>query len=225
MVRVPLPSTSSPQSLAHLGEVIETSTTEYLAQCFAPDDLRFPTMPALGSWVTAIDEDSNHAIYGVVCHTTTLPIDAIHRVRPLGLSLQQLQEQQPQIFAMLRTEFRVVIVGFEPIEHQGGLLPPRQYLPPRPPQIHQGVYRCCDADIARFCQNTEFLRTLLQTQRVPTDELVAAVLRQSASVYEASGQATSPRRQWLLGAGRALALFLREDYIRLKSILNKLQIA
>ncbi|MEL7086674.1 MAG: HAS-barrel domain-containing protein, partial [Cyanobacteria bacterium J06597_1] len=137
-VRIPLSATSTPQSSEHLGEVVETSTTEYLAQCFAPDDLRFPTMPALGSWVTAVDEEADHVIYGVVSHTTTLPIDAIHRARPLGLSLQELQEQQPQIFAMLRTEFRVTIVGFEPLDRRGSLLPPYQYLPPRPPQIHQG---------------------------------------------------------------------------------------
>ncbi|MGK7910125.1 MAG: hypothetical protein AB4050_01380 [Synechococcus sp.] len=224
-VRVPLPTTSTPQSSDHLGEVVETSTTEYLAQCFAPDDLRFPTMPALGSWTTAVDEEANHIIYGAVCHTTTLPVDAIHRARPLGLSLQELQEQQPQIFAMLRTEFRVTIVGFEPLDRRGTLLPPYQYLPPRPPQIHQGVFRCEAGDVARFCQHTDFLRTLLQAQGVPTDELVAAVLRQSAAAFDIVGQSATARRQWLLGAGRALSIYLRDDYTRLKCILSKIQVS
>ncbi|WP_017326121.1 hypothetical protein [Synechococcus sp. PCC 7336] len=223
-MRVPLPATSVPRSPEHLGEVIETSTTEYVAQCFAPEDLSFPTMPALGSWLRASDEAAHNDIYGVVCHTTTLPIDTVHRTRPLGLTTEQLQAQQPQIFAMLRTEFRVVVLGFEPSERRGGLLPPFQYLPPRPPQIHQGVFRCDDIEIARFCRNTDFLRTLLQVQRAPTDELIAAVLRCSAAACAATSQSDLARRQWLLGAGRSLAILLRDDYERLKSISSKLQI-
>ncbi|MEI2418639.1 hypothetical protein V6O07_00030, partial [Arthrospira platensis SPKY2] len=44
----------------HFAEVIETSTSEFLAQCLEPEDLSFPVMPPFGSWVTAIDEESNN---------------------------------------------------------------------------------------------------------------------------------------------------------------------
>jgi len=67
-------------------------------------------MPPFGSWV--VDEESGNQV-AVVYHATTMPIDSIHRARALGLSLQDLREQQPQIFAMLKTEFRAAIVGFE----------------------------------------------------------------------------------------------------------------
>jgi len=66
-------------------------------------------MPPFGSWVKSVDEESGNQVYAVVYHATTMPIDSIHRARALGLSLQDLREQQPQIFAMLKTEFRAVI--------------------------------------------------------------------------------------------------------------------
>ena len=35
----------------HIAELIETSTTQFLAQCLEPEELNFPVMPAFGSWV------------------------------------------------------------------------------------------------------------------------------------------------------------------------------
>ncbi|MBE9253358.1 hypothetical protein IQ217_05660, partial [Synechocystis salina LEGE 00031] len=93
----------------HIAEVIETSTTGFLAQCLEPEELTFPIMPAFGSWVKATDEDSGNTIFAVVSYATTMPIDSIHRARALGLSLGELREQQPQIFAMLTTEFQAAI--------------------------------------------------------------------------------------------------------------------
>jgi HAS barrel domain len=114
-MRLPLPQFSTQQrSPSYIAEVIETSTTEFLAQCLEPDDLSFAIMPPFGSWVKATDEESGNQIYSVVYHVTTSPIDSVHRARALGLSLQDLREQQPQIFAMLKTEFRAAIVGFRP---------------------------------------------------------------------------------------------------------------
>ncbi|WP_338038538.1 HAS-barrel domain-containing protein [Neosynechococcus sphagnicola] len=144
-MRLPLPQlTARDRHPDHFAEVIETATTEFLAQCLEPEDLRFPAMPPFGSWVRSLDEESDNWIYGVVYHVTTAPIDSIHRARALGLSLQELREQQPQIFAMLKTEFRTAILGFQ--RGTSGQPPPQtppasiyQHLPPRPPKF---IRRC-----------------------------------------------------------------------------------
>ena len=49
-------------------------------------------------------KESGNKIYAVVTYVTTGPIDSVHRARALGLSLEELREQQPQIFAMLKTD-------------------------------------------------------------------------------------------------------------------------
>lgn len=204
----------------HIGEVIETSTTEFLAQCLEPEELNFPLMPPFGSWVKSLDEESGNKIYSLVTNVTTAPIDSVHRARALGLTLAELKEQQPQIFAMLKTEFRSVIIGFETPPHSenngysltnGGIY---HYLPPRPPQIHQAVYRCSAEEITRFTANPDFLRVLLQVQNTPVESLIAATLRES---YRLRGR----DRTWLVNAGRTLSVLLKNDYDCLKYILSQ----
>lgn len=216
-MRLPLPpSAALSRQPHHIAEVIETSTTEFLAQCLDPDSLSFPVMPAFGSWVTAQDEESGNQIYGVVYHATTSPIDSVHRARALGLSLDDLREQQPQIFAMLKTEFRVAIAGFRAPNLAGDPEGPIfQYLPPRPPQVHQAVYQCEAEKVVAFTDQLDFLRTLLAMGNAPVDSLVAAVVRQCYQLRNLD-------RQWLVQAGRALSILLKDDYDRLRLILGQI---
>jgi len=219
-MRIPLPQFSTENlNPNHFAEVIETTTTDFLAQCLEPEDLSFPAMPAFGSWVKSFDEESGNEVLAVVTYVTTTPIDSVHRARALGLSLSDLREEQPQIFAMLKTEFRVNIVGFftpEADSNGNGATsgPCYQYLPPRPPQIHQGVYHCEPSEIIRFTEELDFLRTLLDVKTVPVDSLVAAVLREIYRLRQAD-------RDWLVQAGRKLSTLLKDDYDRLRYILSQ----
>lgn len=222
-MRLSLPQfTAQSRHPSHIAEVIETTTIEFLAQCLEPEGLTFPVMPPFGSWVRSIDEESGNQIYAVVYHVTTSPIDSVHRARALGLSLQDLREQQPQIFAMLKTEFRAAIVGFElPSEirngEAGGSGTILQHLPPRPPQIHQAVYECSLAEILHFSQELDFLRTLLQLNGAPVDSLAAATIREIYQLRKAD-------RAWLVQAGRMLSLLLKDDYDRLRVILSQIHL-
>ncbi|NES78150.1 MULTISPECIES: HAS-barrel domain-containing protein [Okeania] len=219
-MRLPLPQfANTNRQNNYIAEVIETATTEFLAQCLEPDELDFPMMPAFGTWVKSEDEQSGNQIYGVVYYATTLPIDSVHRARALGMSLTQLREEQPQIFAMLKTEFRVAIVGFKSQEELNGSTAENgriyQYLPPRPPQIHQAVYLCEPEEIVRFSEKLDFLRTLLQLFNAPVDALVAATIREIYQLRKAD-------RNWLVQAGRNMSVLLRDDYDRLKIILGQI---
>ena len=217
-MRLPLPQfNTSDRHPNHLAEVVETTTTEFLAQCLEPDDLSIPSMPPFGSWVCSVDEESGNLVYAVVYNATTMPIDTVHRPVALGLSLQELREEQPQIFAMLKTEFRAAIVGFEGTSTNGisSANPIYQYLPPRPPQIHQAVYRCEPEAIIQFTEELDFLRTLLGVSNAPVESLAAAAIR---NVY----QLRQADRQWLIRAGRSLSILLKDDYDRLRFILSQI---
>jgi len=211
-MHLPLPQFSAqarhPQ---HIGEVIETATAEFLAQCLEPDDLSFPVMPPFGSWVRAQEDESGDTIYAVVYHATTSPIDSVHRARALGLSLDELRQQQPQIFAMLRTEFRAAIVGFQS-GASGSLY---QHVPPRPPQVHQAVYSCSADEVLQFTDNLDFLPMLLTVGQAPVDSLTAAVIRQGYQLRQLD-------RDWLVQAGRSLSILLKDDYDRLRLILSQI---
>ncbi|MDJ0536216.1 MAG: HAS-barrel domain-containing protein [Xenococcaceae cyanobacterium MO_207.B15] len=220
-MRLPLPQfATEDRQPNHIGEVIETATTQYTAQCLEPEDLKFPQMPPLGSWVKSFDEESGNKIIGVVTYVTTTPIDSIHRARALGLSLAELREQQPQIFAMLKTEFKAAILGYETPSHSNngngqGMGKLYQYLPPRPPQIHQGVYNCETSEVIGFTEQLDFLRTLLQVNDIPVESLIAAVIRESYRIRQAN-------RSWLVQVGRTLSILLKDDYDRLRYILSQI---
>lgn len=216
-MRLPLPQfDTGDRHPNHIAEVIETTSTEFLAQCLEPEDLSFPCMPPFGSWVRAVDEESGNQVYAVVYYATTMPVDSVHRAVALGLSLQDLREEQPQIFAMLKTEFRAAIVGFE----QAALISGTnqrvyQYLPPRPPQIHQAVYRCEPEVIVKFTEELDFLRTLLAINGAPVESLTAAAIREVYQLRKAD-------RDWLIKAGRTLSVLLKDDYDRLRFILSQI---
>ncbi|MEB3225454.1 MAG: HAS-barrel domain-containing protein [Synechococcus sp.] len=217
-MRLPLPQfTPGDRHPDHIAEVIETTTTEFTAQCLEPEDLSFPVMPPFGSWVKSYDEESGNTVYGVVTYVTTSPIDSVHRARALGMSLEELREQQPQIFAMLKTEFRAVIVGFEiPSNRRNGQRGEVfQYLPPRPPQIHQSVYHCEPDEIIHFTDKLEFLRVLLQVNWVPPESLMAAAVREVYRLRKGD-------RQWLVNVGRMISTLLKDDYDRLRYILSQI---
>lgn len=221
-MRIPLPQFSTDNLHPnHFAEVIETTTTDFLAQCLEPEDLSFPVMPPFGSWVKSFDEESGNEVLAVVTYVTTTPIDSIHRARALGLSLQALREEQPQIFAMLKTEFRVSMLGFFTAEsgHNGNGRGGQcyQYLPPRPPQVHQGVYHCQTDEIIRFTEELDFLRILFDVPTVPVDSLLAAVLREIYRLRQAD-------REWLVEAGRKLSTLLKDDYDRLRYILSQVHV-
>jgi hypothetical protein len=203
----------------HIAEVVETSTTEFLAQCLDAAELNFSTMPPFGSWVKSMEEEGGNLVYAVVYFASTTPIDSVHRARALGLSLQELREQQPQIFAMLKTEFRAAIAGFQPYQTnngqdvQAGVI--YQHLPPRPPQLHQAVFVCDPEEVIRFTEKLDFLRSFLQMSAAPIDALIAATLREIYQLRKAD-------RDWLVQAGRTLGVLLKDDYDRLRAILNQI---
>ncbi|WP_414578607.1 HAS-barrel domain-containing protein [Anabaena sp. CCY 9402-a] len=216
-MRLPLPQfDTGDRHPNHIAEVIETTSTEFLAQCLEPEDLSFPSMPPFGSWVRAVDEETGNQVYAVVYYATTMPVDSVHRAVALGLSLQDLREEQPQIFAMLKTEFRAAIVGFEkPSPISGANQRVYQYLPPRPPQIHQAVYRCEPELIVKFTEEIDFLRTLLAINGAPVEALTAAAIREVYQLRKAD-------REWLIKAGRTLSILLKDDYDRLRFILSQI---
>ncbi len=93
----------------------------------------------------------------------------------------------------------------------------RQYLPPQPARIHGFVYLCQPDEVREFSQQFGFLNILTNVALpVPTEELIAAALRQMSKAQEDS-------RAFLVAAGKELANLLSADFIRLKNILGRLQ--
>jgi hypothetical protein len=189
-----------------IGEVVEASTGEFLAQT-----LELDAAPAFGAFVQVAADDSL-TIYAVVAHVQTTGIDPGARPIMRGhgdIRDERIYAENPDLPHVLRTTFRALVVGFD----DGARV--YQFLPPRPARLHYPVFTCSrDTVRALTASDFDYLQTLLTATEVAVDELLAANLRYTAALHRDSGD-------FLGVAGRELAQLLRTDYARLTAILRR----
>ena len=190
-----------------VGEVIEASTTDFVAQCY-----ELHQSPPLGNLVKTRDSDVE--LYGIVYQATTTSFEPGRRPIARGkdeASEEAIYQANPQLLKLLKSEFSALVVG----HRQGDRL--HHYLPPQPARIHGFVYRCSPEEVRGFSQSFGILNILINAHLpVSADELISATLRQMSQVYE-------DRHQFLVAAGKELAILLSSDFGQLKAILGRIQ--
>ncbi len=190
-----------------IGEIIESNTTSFVAGAY-----QLLNAPPFGALVRAEGRDGC-AAYGLVYNIETTSREmggrAIVRGRE-GMYDGDIYLENPDLEAVLQTEFRALIVGF----CDGPTI--RQHLPSHPPPTHYSVYLCDEVELRSFTASLQFCRTVLNAADVPQEELLAATLRQAAA-------AQPDPRAFLVAAGRTLAVLLRDDHARLLSIVERMR--
>ncbi len=150
------------------------------------------------------------AIYAVVYSATTTSTETGKQPRAYWKDEDELAREQPQLAEwLLMTKFQAAIIGYA----QGNSI--RQYLPPLPPKIHTHVFECTPEEIVRLTNRMDFLRTLVGFRNAPSDEMVAACIREAC--FARGGD-----REFTVSAGKELANLLREDYERLHAIVRRI---
>lgn len=192
-----------------IAEVISSSITSIVAQC-SQDQLPSNSSPHFGGFIRVDCQQSDLQCLGVVYNITTAPTDSVHRPVAFGMTREQLKREQPQIFSLLRTDIHAALIGFI----KGDLA--YNYLPSQPPAVHDFVYAASKDDVEKIVDNFDFLRLLCTVNIEPTDELLAAAIREAYLIH-------NKNRQFLLSAGEALAQLFRTDYERLLSILRRIR--
>jgi hypothetical protein len=194
--------------LERVGEVIDASTTDFVAQCY-----QLYQSPPLGSLVKT--GDSGMDLYGIVYHATTTSFEPGRRPIARGkdeTSEEAIYKSSPQLLKLLKSEFGAVMVG----HREGDSW--HHYLPPKPARIHSFVYLCPTPEMKEFSQSFQFLNILLNTRLpVSPEELIAACLRQMSQAHE-------DPHAFLVKAGKELAVSLGSNLNQLKAILERIKI-
>ena len=188
-----------------LGEIIEASTSEFMAQCY-----RLYDAPAIGSLVLCGEQIPT---YGIVCEATTQSIDPGRAAIPRGMNANteaEVLSGNPQIERLLFTKFRAIVVGFR----DGKTV--MRYPPISAPRIYSFVRECNAMELAEFSSSHEFLATLLNAPMNGQDHVVASFLRNA-------GAAHADRHEYLVSAGKSLAGVLSGQLPRLSGILRSLE--
>ncbi|MFC1983493.1 hypothetical protein ACFLVO_00525 [Chloroflexota bacterium] len=193
--------------MQRVGEVIEASTTEFVAQCY-----ELYQSPPLGSLVKTTDLPVE--LYGIVYNATTTSLEPGRRPIARGkdeTSEEEIYRSSPQLLQLLRSEFSALVVGYRENEKL------YHYLPPKTARIHSFVHPCPPGEAKEFSQSFDFLNILINTHLpVPTDEIIAACLRQMSQVYE-------DPHPFLVAAGKELAILLSGNLNQLKAILRRIK--
>jgi len=190
-----------------IGEVIETSTAEFAAECY-----ELYSAPALGSLVKTSDSDVE--IYGVVYNTTTESIDPGRR--PIARGKHEKNEtdiynSSPQLSVLFRTSFSALVVGHRITDEVN------RYLPPQPARIHSFVYELDEREIRDFVKALDFIYILASAPVIgSSDEVVAACLRNASNVQDNA-------HVFLVEAGKELAVLLSAEPHRLEAILRRIR--
>ena len=196
---LPLPGDAEDER-THVGEVVESSTTELIAQA-----RELHGAPSFGQFVRV---EAAMPVVGIVFNVFTHSIEANRRPTAYGKTEAELRLEQPQIFELLRTEFQALVIGY--LDGDESV----QILPPQPARIHSFMYLCSDEQVRAFTRTDDYLRSILNTSKIPTDELVIAVLRHAVRAH---GHAPS----YLVQMGKELSRLLSDDYDRLSSIIRR----
>ena len=191
---------------SRIGEVIETNTTVFVAQCYT-----LHSSPPFGSLVYTFDGDT--AVFGVVSSSSTESTDPGRRIIARGMEANDFEDiyrDNPQIPKLLRTIFNAFIIGHK---READYFP---YLPACPPRIHSFVYQSDQDQIKQSTQSLDFLSYLLNSTFPAGDEIVCAFLRQAAAAHD-------DRQEFLVTSGKQLALLLNSDLTRLNAILRRIR--
>lgn len=194
---------------ARVGEVVQIEgVASFWAELYRS---REPTPPQLGALLRLNGGGSD--VFAVVSDITHESLDPGRKAIARGEGLdseEEIDRQHPQIPLLFRTLLRGHVVGFR----SAGAI--RQHLPDAPARVHAFVYECDGADAAPFLQAFDYLRLLLGIGPL-ADEVTAACLRWLAR------QAGEGSRDFLVRAGKELALVLANDPNRLSAILRRVR--
>jgi hypothetical protein len=188
----------------YIAEIIESSTTQFAAQT-----RELNGSPPFGSFVKV---GAPVTIIAMIYEISTGSTELNRRPVAYGKTEEELKYEQPQIFELLRTEIKAMIVGYS---DESGM---KQLIPPQPPKLHSFVYTCTLEEVQEFTCNFDYFRTLAGIGGTLADELMIAAIQQTCRVRVESA------RHYFIQAGKELARLFRDDYDRLESILKRVTI-
>lgn len=187
------------------GEIIESSLTIWRGQSWQWDHF-----PPFGSLVTIASTQT--LLLGLVYDVKTGSSDPSREAYAFQKTEEELRQEQPQLFAFLKTTFSCIPLGF--IEN-GTLW---HQLPPQPPKIHAFVTNAPEELVRTYITTTDYIATIMQNSQLQPlqEEIILALARTQAHL-------NLMNQEQALAILEAYTLHGHHDYRSLKLFAQKLQ--
>jgi hypothetical protein len=189
-----------------VGEIIASDSQVLQVECH-----QLYCAPPFGSFVRAECIGSQMQYYGVVTRVETAPVDGNRVVQAHGMPPGELEQRKPHLMDLLRTTYSVRVVGYGQGEFRVA------GTPPTPPRLHCFVSPASPEDIRGVTASANFLRPLTQVTDAPLEDLLVCSLQQARDAWP-----VAEHRGRLIAWGKFLARLLREDYLTLEGVLQRL---
>lgn len=189
----------------YLGEVVHSTISQWTTQAW-----QYDSYPEFGSVVCLQSEQIQ--VFGVVYYIKTGSDDPVRQAFAFQKTAVELAQEQPQIFACLKTTFSAAPLGYL---QQNRLI---YAMPPKPPQIHSFVRLATPQELANLLVGAGCVHALFSqyTKIDYFEELLLAFLRcleQNSLVSHAL----------LVQISEQLLLATTNDYRRLKMFMDRAQ--
>jgi hypothetical protein len=192
---------------AAIGRLLRSSTTGFVFGCSVPE----PDVPCFGDFVKAPAQRQQSEVIGLV-YDITIEDDPFVRQMVATTDLTEAYILDQRENRQVPIEVSVLAVGYS---SRGEF---RQSLPPQPPITLDQIRQCSDEEVRAFNQRLDYVGLILNALDVPTDDLLAAALRNAAAALPAE-----ERRAFLISAGQECARRLSGDLVRLENLLRKIK--
>lgn len=193
-----------------VGRVLRSTTGSFTVGCrqlIAAQDQLVPQFGALVRTGTG----ASSLVYGLIYNVTIEDDAFVRQLVAAGVESAEIIEDQRQ-----KRQVPVVVEVLAAGAGRG--LEVYHRLPAQPPRTLDQIYLCNAAEVVRFTERHDWLRTVLGAVEAPMDQLLVAALRQAAAA-----RPPSQREAYLVSAGRELAKLLALDLTRLDGILQGLK--
>jgi hypothetical protein len=192
---------------AAIGRLLRSSTVGFVFGCSVPE----PDVPCFGDFVKAPAQRGQSEVMGLV-YDITIEDDPFVRQMVATPDLTEAYILDQRENRQVPIEVSVLAVGYC---SQGEY---RQSLPPQPPITLDQISLCSPEEVRAFNERLDYIGLILNALDVPTDDLLAAALRNAAAALPAE-----ERRPFLVAAGQECARRLCGDLVRLENLLRKLR--
>ncbi len=203
VTRARVESSSSP---AFIGRVIEASARAFRVGC----RLTAEDIPAFGAFVQTARGETTiiGVIYDLVLQGDELTRQvALQDIPPPEIQRDMIENRN------IPVQIGVLTLGYmrDRATYYG--------IPHQPPALLEPVYTCLPAQIRRFTEQPDFIRTLVEA-REASDDVLAAVIQTAVGARPGPQQ-----RDFLIQIGRELVRLLADKPIRLAQILRRIRMA
>ncbi len=190
-----------------IGRVTRCSTRGFVGALRAPE----PELPIFGGFCKAGAQQGKSFVIGVIYN---ISIEDDELTRQMAASEKPIEEElaDQQFLRQVPVEYHVLSIGYQSNDHIF------YSLPPQPPLALTTIRVMTSEEILDFTQQLDFIPLILSADNLPADDLLAASLRNAASVRHGPEQTT-----FLINAGRYCARLLSHDLNRLENVLRNLK--